>query len=416
MENYLDVDLIRRGKKVRNFYFCAIGQVLKRRRIQLKRTQAMVCYKIISDTALSKFENNLITLDKEVIRLICERIDYDFEKIPFPEDMLLWLEKSIKFFFYKNIDEYKKLYDDIIKYEFAALIQVVKLGYLILKEDYESATPIYNELFRYLNSLEDYGFSVFIVYAGFYNIGMRNYRTGRIVLDKVTNNFRNNAMIYGLYSYARFIVYGNLYMNMTASESGNFATNIFNQYANMERINEMFIWKEIFLVYEGKGSQKQFSQLNLDLLTANERNHYLITISNMADNPVPYLEKLDESGENYLLGLFLLAKHYLSMEDLTGYKKVYEQINNLHYTYKSKIDYANLLKLMSNQDSFVLKDYLVNCVLDQAIEKQNIYFMKIVTEEIVRILIERSRYKEAITHLDKLKTLVHKFQNDMELK
>lgn len=416
MESNLDLDLIKRSKRVSNFYLSAIGQILKKRRKDLKKTQANVCSKIISDTALSKFENNLISLDDEVIRLICERMDYDYDLLPFPEDMIKYLEKSINLFFYKDIEEYEKLLDDLNKYDFSGLIQLVRLGYYILKDNYTLARPIYNEIFRYLNSLEDFGFSVFIVYAGFYNIGVKNYRTGRIILDKATKYFQNNAMIYGLYSYARFVIYGNLYLNMAACESGNFALNIFNQYANMVRINEMFIWKEIFLVYEGISNQKQFSQLNLDLLSANDRNYYLIAISNMVDNPIEYLDKLDESGENYLLGLFLKARYYLSVEDLIEYKKVYEDIKSMHYEKESMIDYANLLKLIKNKDDFILKDYLVNYALFQAVEKQNIYFMKIITEEIVRILNEKSRYKEAITHLNKLKSLVHKFQFDTELK
>lgn len=412
----LNCELMRRRQQICQFYYYGIGQIIKRRRLYLELTQEDIANGICSNTYISKIENNQIVINKECLYLIMERMDILPEKISMPEEMLEYLEQAVELFFYKDVSAYKELYEEVRSYQFAPLLQIIKLGYFVLIEDFEQGALIYNELFRYLNSLEEFGFSIFLIFSSYHNIGVKNYRNGRIILEKVQSYFRNDEMIYGLYNYAKFIIYGNLHLNLVAYESGNQAISIFNLYANTTRINEFFTWKEIFLVYEGVSVEKKNMINALEFLTPSEKNFYLAILSTAVEDPRKYLTLLDEKGDNYLLGQFLLGGFYLKEGNEEEFKKTCDLINEQHYNYRSKIDFSNLLNLLKNDDELMLKDYLTNYVLEFAIKKQNIHFMRIVTDKIVKILKNQKRYKDALGYSEKFSLLIKKFQKDNEIK
>jgi hypothetical protein len=197
---------------------------------------------------------------------------------------------------------------------------------------------------------------------------------------------------------------------MTASESGQLAINIFNKHSNIIRINELFLWKEIFTIYDGNYSNSYLNPNILEFVSDKDRNLYLVTLASASEMPLEYLKHLSIEGEGYLLGLFLKARFFLLNDKMEEFKIVYNLINDLHYSKKSKIDYAHILKLMKNNEEILLKDYLINHALYYATEKQNIYFMKAITISISSILAKKKRYKDALNYRKKLDDNVLSFQ------
>jgi len=415
MLSRLEIELARRWESCCQFYYRGVGQVLRKRRIELNMTQEAVSKGICSNTYLSKIENNQIVINREHLYMLMERMQMPVDEISFPEEMLEYLVKSVKLFFYRDVEGYRELFDEVNKYQFAVLLQIVKLGYYTLTEDYENAELVYNEVFRYLNSLEEFGFSVFLIFSSFYNLGVRNYKNARIILDKVENRFQNDDITYGLYNYSKFLIYGNLHLNMTASEAAQIAINIFNKYSNIVRINELYLWKEIFTVYEGNYDSSYFNPNILKFVTDKDRNIYLNVLASSSKDPLPYLENLIEEEEGYLLGLFLKARYYFLTDKIEQFKETYDLINGLHYKMKSKIDYAYILKMMKNNDEILLKEYLINHVLEYAIKKQNIYFMKSISLSISDILAKKNRYKDALSYRQKLDNNIMSFQLSTQL-
>jgi hypothetical protein len=58
------------------------------------------------------------------------------------------------------------------------------------------------------------------------------------------------------------------------------------------------------------------------------------------------------------------------------------------------------------------KDYLINYLLVYFTRKQNIYAVKLITKEISKMLIEKSRYKDSITYLLRPEELKLRLQNE----
>ncbi len=401
MDINLGVSLIRRREEMYNFYYRGIGDRVKKRRKELYLTQESLAKGICSNTYISKIENNKIVVNKEHLFLIMERMGLPIDRIGFPEKMVESLEKSIKYFFYKDLESYQELYEEVDKYEYGILVFVIRLGYFILFEDFENAKIIYDDMYRYLSSLEDFGFATFLIYGCFYNVAVNDYQTARMILESIKDKMHNDEMLYGLYTYLKFVVYGNLNLINYSRDGLDIARNIFMSHGNLKRMNDTLVISNTFKAIEGSHKIVKFENNQLSSLTKTEKNNYLIVLAYSSGRILEYLEKMDPEGDNYLMGLYLKANHLFNISKFEEYKEVKKTINDLHYQRKSDLDFGNILKLEENNDKSFLKDYLINYVLPYVTKNQNLYIMKIITNQIVDILSGKKRYKDALNYYKK---------------
>jgi len=413
MEQRLKYEFERRSELTEQFYYRDIGQVLKRIRTKQKMTQESVAYGICSHTYISKLENNQIVGKRESISLIMERMNIAMEDIYFPEEMLSSLNDAIRLFFYRDIEGYKKIYDKLSKYHFSTLLQVIKLGYHIITNNYQEAKLIYNEIFRYLNSLEDYGLSIFLLFASFYNIGIQNYTKGKQIIDEVESKFISDDIIYGLYNLSKYIIYGNLFLFFSASEALNNSITILNKYSNLERINEIHVWRKLFEIYETNYNET-FHSFNLRFIDNESINRFLSILALTSENPYQYLNYLDKNSENYALGLFIKAKLYLDEQKLDLFDQVYDELNKIHYQNETPIDYSHILRLMKAKKYIDYKEYLTNFVLTYVENKQDLFFSRLVTSEIVKLLTMKNRYKDALSYKNRFEKTVFNLRNPIK--
>ncbi|MCK4551379.1 MAG: helix-turn-helix transcriptional regulator [Tenericutes bacterium] len=406
----IKASIIKRREEMHDFYYQGFGDRIKRKRQELNLTQETIAKGICSNTYVSKMENNKIIVNKEHLFLIMERMGMPTDNISLPEEMIDILKKSIKYFFYKDIESYKKLYLEIEKYDFGILLYVARFGYYILTKDAYNAKILHNDMYKYLNHLEDFGFTTFLIYSGFYNVMINDYQSARMIIETIQNKIQNDEMIYALYSYLKFDVYGNLYLFNMSRDGLVIAENLFLNYKNIERMRDIFIKLEIFYLYEETNRRSSNFKQNIQGLNDSDKNEFLLFSAIKANNPLEYLEHLSKNGDYYLAGKFIVAKHYFSKGKIKEFKKVKKEINDLHYLQKSEIDYGNLLKLYEEDKKLYIKDYLINYVLPIVLKKQNLYLLKIVLEEISFLLKEKNRYKDALIYLEKFQEIKNKLQ------
>lgn len=410
MDLNLKRKIMRRKENIYEFYYKNIGDKIRKTRIESNLTQEDLARGICSNTYISKIENNKIAINKENLNLIMEKMDMSSSKIGIPEQMVDYLRKSFKYFFFKDLESYKKLFDYLKDYEFGVLVSVIRLGYYVLNEEFENAKTIYNDLFRYLNSLEDYGFSIFVIYGSFYNIGINDYQSARILLASVNEYLENNEKVLAMYYYSRFIVYGNLCQFSICREGLDLARLIFVKYSNCARIIEFAMYNNIFKVYENSNNNIYLNKNFLQGLTPNQKNYYLLILSETDTDSTYYLDKLDENGDYYLFGLFKKAQIYYKKKMISEYNQLKQKINVLHYQKRSKIDYYNILKLIESNQIIYLKDYLINYVLPYITRKQNLFYYQNIIMVISDILKSKKRYKDALIYYMKYFSLKKKLQ------
>ncbi len=406
MNEKLDSEFERRREMMEQFYYRDIGQVIKKLRISSKMTQESVAYGICSHTYISKLENNQIIGKRENVILIMEKMNVPIDEIYFPDEMISSLEDAINCFFYRDLPGYKEIFERISEYNFSTLLQVIKLGYYILSDDYEEAGYIYNETFRYLNSLEDYGLSIFLIFAGYYNIGIKKYSRAKEIIGKIESKFINDDITYALYSFSRFIIYGNLYKFLSASEACMRALTVFNKYSNMERINEIHFWRKLFKLYETNTKAHEYNLNCVKFINRQNINYFLVVLALSSNEPQKYLNHLDKDSVNYSLGLFFKAKLSIEDENNELFTETYNELDELHYKVESKLDYLHMLRLLKSKKEIEYKDYLINFVIDYLQERQDFFFLKLAYNEIVEILTNKNRYKDALIYKNKFEQFV----------
>ncbi|MFW5794422.1 MAG: helix-turn-helix domain-containing protein [Bacillota bacterium] len=410
MKRSIIIDQKRRQELIYQFYYKHYGQLIRKKRKERKLTQEDLASGICSNTYISKAENNQVAIGEEQLYMIMEKLKVTTDEFLAPEDLIKYLNESINYFYLKDKESYKKIYEKIEKFEFQILAQVIKLGYLVLTENYYKAKSIYEELFQYLSNLDDYGFTVFMIYSSFYNLGISKFTEAKYMVDSIKIKSLNNNYLEDLFAYLKFLVYGNLHLFVKSNDYFSIALKCFTRAYNVQRINELLMWHNLFLMYSGENKALPAIDLIINSLSNNDKNRYLLMKAYKDSNPNRYIKKMEtEDSEAYLFGLYILARYYYK-KDKKEYNELKEKIRNVHYKVKPKIDFANLLMLREKQHLMFLKDYLINYCLKVAKENENIYLVKSITDEIVSILQEKNRYKDALTYELSTKKYISKLQ------
>ncbi len=412
MDRSIKLRITKKIEEIYEFYYLKMGDRIRRIRLDQKMTQEALAKGICSNTYISKIENNKITVKKEHLNLIMERMDVERDSVIYPEEMVESLENALKYFYEKDHESYEELYQKIDKYDFGILLYVIKLGYFVLNEDYVSATPIYDEMYRYINSLEDFGFSIFIVFACFYNVGIRNFHSAKQILESVEGHLLNESSINSLIHHVKFITYGHLYLFNKARDNFELARSMFLVTSNQTRLNELIVYKNIFHLYESKDKGIIFNEAQLVGISDSLRNYYLIILALVLDKREEYLKYLSKESRGFPYGLFLLGRHYHMKGMKEEYKQIKQEINQSLYLMDCRIDLSNLMKLLENDDDLYLKNFYSYYVLPYLEDKQDLFFFKQITDRVSSILFERNRYKDSIVYYRKFEELKSRLQGD----
>jgi transcriptional regulator with XRE-family HTH domain len=403
--------LQKRKDEMYQYYYKGIGSSIRKRRLELKMTQEILAKGICSNTYISKIENNAIVVKRENLSLIMERMNLPISAIGFPEEMVEFLDRSFKLFCQKDVAGYERLMAEIKQYEFGILIQVARLGFFVLIGDPDSAKTIYMDLFRYLNTLEEYGLVIFILYACWYNVLICDYESARNILELMESSLYLSDDIFAMYHYLEYIVYGSLHNFHKARAGLLMARDFFFESNNLARMGEMMVYKNIFDVYEFPETEFHFSSEGIEYLSPSQRNFYLWMMTSANCDPNAYRTLFDPEGVYYQEYLYFLAIRYHQSGSLELYEETKNCLELKACQKPSSVDFYQLLILRENKYSTEYRENLINVFLPYAISLQNIHLMRLLTNEIVDILSKIKRYKDALGFQEKFKQVLFRLQN-----
>ena len=299
LEKPLNYQITKRKEELYNFYYKGIGDRIKKRRIELNYTQESLAHGICSNTYISKIENNRVVPNPEQLMLIMEKIGIEMTDVGVPESIVDYLEQSLECFFYKDIDGYRKIFDKVEHLNFSVLVFIIRLGYYVLTDNNEDAKIYYNELSRYYNSLEDFGFATCMIYGCFYNVNIHNYKNARYILDRVQKRLRNDDLLFSLYSLLNYIVYGKLQLPNSVLIHLNIAETVFSKKGNLARSAEIQMYVNMFRAAEGTADDISFNKTHLSLLSRQQIDQYMLTLGAMATEGEKYIDLIDKKSEAY---------------------------------------------------------------------------------------------------------------------
>ncbi len=404
-------DLERRRNEILKFYYLEIGSLIRKKRIELKLTQEELSRGIISHTYLSKIEHNSISVNQDSLFMIMERIDMSSDEYGLPEEMLRIIEESLSYFFHFDIEKYEALYFDTLKYEYGILIDISRFGYYVLTQDIDNAKVSYDELHRYLCSVEDYGFTIYAIFAIYYNILVNDYVTAKDIYEQAIDYHSMSEEIYGLFEYAKFIIYGKLHLFNLSRDGYESSKNIFISNGSTTRLQEMGLYLNLFRMYENSEPTIPVQNTCLRMTDKNCYEECLIMLADINnDNPLPYLKQLSDDSKYYPYGLYLQISHYKKIGESeladTYLKRLKEYyVNNPIYEINCYEMY-----ILKNKSDFLYKEFLIDVVYPFASSIQNIYLLRKITTRIVEILQNHKRYKDAISYENKFQKQFEKMR------
>jgi len=414
LEHPLNYQVSKRREEMYNFYYKGIGDRIKKRRLELKYTQALLAKGICSNTYVSKIENNRVVPNREQLMLIMEKMDMNMSEIGMPEQIVDYLDQSVRYFFFKDIESYEILFKKVQTLEFSSLVYIIRLGYFVLTENYEDAKIYYEEVTRYYNSLEDYGFATFLIYGSFYNIAVNDYKRARYILDLVKGRLRNDEMLYGLYSFLNYVTYGFLNLANSAQIFLGIAKDIFLREGNTKRSIEILMYMNIFRIYEGTTEGIRFNKSQLSFLARKQKNFYLFVLSMNSNSEEEFIELMDKDCVIYYKAVFFKAIKYIKNENNEKFLKMKKILLENASKDLFELDYIGLLKFYESKNSSMIKENLISHVLPYIIKKQNIYMIRLITLELERIFSEKNRYKDALKYGQKCRSVIKKLQTPIQ--
>lgn len=402
--------LQKRKEEMYQYYYKGIGSSIRKRRLEMKLTQEILAKGICSNTYISKIENNAIVVKRENLALIMERMNLPLSAIGFPEEMVDILDRSFRLFCQKDKTGYEVLMSEIAKYEFGILIQVARLGYYVLMGDSDSARPIYQELFRFLNTLEEYGLVIFILFACWYNILICDFETARNIIELIESSLYLSDDIFAMFHYLEYVIYGNLHCFHKARSGLLMARGYFFESNNLARMGEMMVYKNLFELYEYPEAKLTFSPEGIDYLSPSQRNYYLWMMTTANADPESFQKHFDPTGKYCFEFLYFLAIRYHIEGQTESYEKTKRLLAEKVCQKPSPVDFHQLLIQREHKQSLEYKENLVNVFYPYVLSLQNIHLMRLLTNEVVEILTRHKRYKDALGYQEKYKQTLFQLQ------
>ncbi|MBU0997123.1 MAG: helix-turn-helix domain-containing protein [Firmicutes bacterium] len=409
MEKRFENELKRRRKEIIKFYYMEIGSLIRKKRLELRMTQEEVAKGIFSHTYLSKIEHNAISINKDALFLVMERINMSSEEYSLPEDMLELLENSLDCFFRGDREGYQRLFNDSLDFQYGILIDISRFGYYVMTGDTKNAKASNDELYRYLSVVEDFGFTIYALFASFYNIMIRDFITAKRMYESCKDYHSMSEEVFGLFEFAKFIIYGNLEQYNKSRDGYDNAKNIFISRGILPRIKEMSLYLNLFRMYEE--SENQFSIHNdiFQYAPISLIHNYIITKSVAEPIHLEELNMILPQTEYYPESLLIKAMHYIKLEDRAMYDSTVSLLKE-HYLLNpgEEINYIELLDLKEKNDLLGYKEFLIQYILPYVSKQQNFFFQRIVNREIIEILAEHKRYKDGLMYKMKCEKAIRK--------
>jgi len=407
----LVTNLKKRKNKRYDFYYNTYGPIIKKRRLELKKTQEDVACSICSNTYISKAENNQVTIAKEQLSLIMERLDIPDQAYANPEELVYYLERVIEYYFYRDISQYQKLMDKIDGYHFHALVEVLKLGYYVLVKDYQSALKIYQQLLDYLSALEDLAFAVFLIFSADLCLKTNEFQLAKFLIDSLDVIHMNYSELLPMYLYSKFRIYGRLCLPRESLRAYNQLVHILVDTGNILLMNECMICKNLFATMDGEGHQFKYLESLINEIDPEVVDEYLVIKAFNSKNPEYYVSLIkNKQSEMYLVALYVLARYYRKKKDESLYQEMIEKISEMRKTLDYEIDFNHLLELKESDQWIFYKEYLVNPCLKVAKTNENIYMMRHISQRIVDVLEKNNRYKDALNYTIQTDKRIHRLK------
>jgi len=302
-----------------------IGALAKKKRRKLGMTQSDVADSICSISYLSKIETNKIVANRDCLRLLMERVNIPSWEINVLENGTDILEKGVSCIYSLDVAGYDEIMEDLSSVEGNQCVDVIKLGYYILKNDIKNAKTIIQNNLELTSSMEDSFLYVFSYFTSEYLYLVKDYEQALLIANDSSIIHRDDTLK-TLFEDLKFRIYASTKRPMEAAEIYRNLLHKYTEELEVRRISYLIITMAKLALNEGAYEQAIMLTYSLD----------------------SFGEMTDSSLYNYIIG-----SSFFSLKKEITAKEYLEKIETTSPYFDLALD--KLLKVLPNHEDFIVK-------------------------------------------------------------
>lgn len=413
MHERIDKELDRRRETRRQSYFYIVGSIIRQARLALGMTQALLAHGICSNTYISKIENSQIEPNWETVFRIAEKAHVYPYVMEIPRRMLDNLSECLDYFLWFNQEAYKAFLDRMTGYDFGVALDIMKFGNALLEGDLKEAKQIYEYGHHFFRNMDDFGFSLFLLFSSEYLIQTRDFKAARAMLDRVEQNERFFLLCPELYHELRFISYARLGDAVRAARHYDAARALYVVKDNERRIRRLDFWKDGFDALSCDVRKETLPLADDVFLPRRQYDEWLLELAIEGDDEA--LERIAAWNDDHPLKAdALLAAVEADPKGLDGTaaKALKEQV--IHHP--ETPDYFAMLEAEQSGDKALEREKVVSLMIARAHRLQSLLELRRWYKKAADLSFAMKRYKDAAKYLAALQDLIGEFRGEVVLR
>lgn len=413
MHERIDRELDRRRETRRQSYFYIVGSIIRQARLALGMTQALLAHGICSNTYISKIENSQIEPNWETVFRIAEKAHVYPYVMEIPRRMLDNLSECLDYFLWFNHDAYKAFLDRMTGYDFGVALDIMKFGNALLIGDLKEAKQIYEYGHHFFRNMDDFGFSLFLLFSSEYLIQTRDFKAARAMLDRVEQNERFFLLCPELYHELRFVSYARLGDAVRAARHYDAARALYVVKENDRRIRRLDFWKDGFDALSCDVRRGSLPLAEDVFIPQRQFDEWLLELAIEGDAEA--LERIAAWNDDHPLQAdALLAAIEVDRAGLDG--TAAKALKDRASRHPETPDYLAMLEAEQVGDKALEREKVVSLMIARAHRLQSLLELKRWYKKAADLSFGMKRYKDASKYLATLQDLIGEFRGEVVLR
>lgn len=407
MHDRIDKELDRRRETRRQNYFYVVGAIIRQARLALGMTQAILANGICSNTYISKIENSQIEPNWETVFRIAEKAHVYPYIMEIPRRMLDNLSECLDYFLDFDQASYKAFLDKLSGYDFGVALDIMKFGYSLLVGDLKEAKKTYEYGHHFFRNMDDFGFSLFLLFSSEYLIQIRDFKAARDMLDRVEKNERFFLLCPELYHELRYVTYERLGDAIRAKRHFDAAKALYVVKQNEHRIHRLTFWQDGFeTISTGQSKNRPFLKTEVFMPQA-QYDEWMLELATAGDSQAASI--VAKWNEEHPLCCEALALQALS-ENKGLESTAATRLKQMQEMHPIALDYYAMLEAKELGDKALEREKVVSLMIARAHRLQSIPELKRWYRRAAELSFRMKRYKDSARYLATLSRLLEEYR------
>lgn len=397
----------KRIKEDRHVIHCVHAATLKNERIRSNLTLEDITAGICSKSYLSKIENNLLSPDPCVMRLLFERVNIDYDKLLL-YDRIIDLSECMNYYLYQQNDKIEMIYQSLDNDFFIARDSLIKILYYLTKHNFQAFAQEISYLDDVKSSLNDYELLMLMFCTIEFYILNYQFNNANKYLDIIRSMPIEDNTLRSLFYQQRLIAACNLHNYVYIYK---YYEKLRNEFQLGYPVKQQFYIKLLFLeaFSDNFDTLKELENMENDYIPEEYHDDYYYSKCLIMIKSGKYQDVIELLLKKKLFSPAFIALYSYCLKALKGLDRYIDELKtyeeqfftlnkSMHYDENDAI-HLSFIKLMimylRNTKEYEIFDYMKNYLIINLPLYQHRFYSLYYANSYYHLLGRHSRYKDA---------------------